>query len=122
MNLDLEQFYSNQKEPNQSCLLSLRSIIIEQDENISETQKWGIPCFCYQKKMFCFLSTNKKTSEPYLLMVEGKHLDHPELDQGTRTRMKVLDINPEKDLPITTIKLIINDALDLYRNGIIKIK
>lgn len=122
MNLDIEHFYSNQTEPNQSCLLALRSIILEQDENISETQKWGMPCFCYRKKMFCFLSTDKKTRQPYLLMVEGKHLDHPELDQGTRTRMKVLNINPEEDLSIATIKLIINDALDLYRNGTIKIK
>jgi hypothetical protein len=72
--------------------------------------------------MFCFLSTDKKTGQPYLLMVEGKHLDHPELDQGTRTRMKVLHIDPNKDLPVATIKLIINDALDLYRNGVIKIK
>lgn len=122
MNLDLEHFYTNQTEPNQSCLLALRSIILEQDENISETQKWGTPCFCYRKKMFCFLSTVKKTNQPYLLMVEGKHLDHPELEQGTRTRMKVLNIDPDKDLPIATIKLILNNALDLYRNGLIKIK
>jgi hypothetical protein len=122
MNLATEDFYANQHEPNQSCLLALRSIILQQDENISETQKWGMPCFCYRKKMFCFLSTDKKTNQPYLLMVEGKHLDHPELEQGSRTRMKVFNIDPNKDLPIVTIQLILNDALDLYRNGVIKVK
>ena len=122
MHLDLEHFYSNQPEPNQSCLLALRSIILEQDENISETQKWGMPCFCYRKKMFCFLSTDKKTNQPYLLMVEGKHLHHPELEQGTRTRMKVFNIKPDENLAIDTLKLILNEALDLYRNGLIKIK
>jgi len=55
-------------------------------------------------------------------MVEGKHLDHPALKQGDRTRMKVLYVNPHKDLPIKTIENILQKALDLYRSGIIKIK
>tara|TARA_R110002049_G_scaffold9962_1_gene49628 strand:+ start:7165 stop:7341 length:177 start_codon:yes stop_codon:yes gene_type:complete len=55
-------------------------------------------------------------------MVEGNYLDHPELETGNRSRMKIFRINPNKDLPIATIDLIMNRALDLYRNGTIKIK
>jgi len=29
-------------------LLALRSIILEYHTDITETQKWGMPCFCYK--------------------------------------------------------------------------
>ena len=53
-------------------------------------------------------------------MVEGKHLDHPELESGDRARMKIFRLEPEKDLPIRTIEHILKKALDLYRTGLIK--
>lgn len=119
---ELHNYYLNKEEPNKSCLLALRSVILEQDTKITETQKWGMPCFCYKKKMFCYLWTDKKTDEPYILLVEGKYLDCPELEEGDRSRMKIFTINPNKDLPIKTIKSILQKALDLYRKGTIKIK
>lgn len=119
---ELDNFYFNKEEPNRSCLLALRSIILEQDKEITETIKYGMPCFCYRKKMFCYLWTDKITEEPYILMVEGKYLNHPELEQGNRSRMKIFRINPNEDIPINTVKQILNEALDLYRNGTIKIK
>ena len=122
MGEDFHNYYLNKKEPNKSCLLALRSIILNQDTNVTETQKWGMPCFCFKKKMFCYLWTDKKTDEPYILMVEGKYLDHPELEEGGRSRMKIYRINPNKDLPIKTIEKILQKALDLYRTGIIKLK
>lgn len=119
---ELHNYYLNKEEPNKSCLLALRDIILNQDSNVTETQKWGMPCFCYKKKMFCYLWTDKKTDEPYILMVEGKYLDHPELEEGYRTRMKIFRINPNRDLPIKTIEHILQKALDLYRTDVIKLK
>lgn len=116
----LYNYYLNQEEPLKGCLLALRRIILEQDNHITETQKWGMPCFCYKKKMFCYVWTEKKTTEPYILMVEGKHLDHPELEAGSRSRMKIFRVNPHHDLPVATIENILQNALNLYRNGIIK--
>ncbi|WGQ12160.1 DUF1801 domain-containing protein [Pedobacter gandavensis] len=118
----LHSFYLDKEEPNKSCLLALRDIILNQDTAIAETRKWGMPCFCYKKKMFCYLWTDKKTEEPYILIVEGKYLNHPELEQGDRSRMKIFRVNPNKDLPIRTIEGILQKALDLYRTGIIKLK
>lgn len=117
-----DNYYLNKEEPNKSCLLALRGIILDQDANVTETRKYGMPCFCYKKKMFCYLWTDKLTDEPYILMVEGKHLDHPALEAGKRSRMKILRINPNKDLPRKTIQIILKKSLDLYRTGIIKIK
>ena len=119
---ELHNFYLNKEELNKSCLLALRSIILEQDIHISETQKYGMPCFCYKKMMFCYLWIDKKTGDPYLLMVEGKLLDHPKLEQGNRSKMKIFRVNPNKDLPIKTIESILQKALNLYRSGKIKIK
>ncbi|UMB59497.1 DUF1801 domain-containing protein [Lutibacter sp. A80] len=116
---ELDSFYLNKVEPNKSCLLALRAIILNTDKHISEVKKYGMPCFCYKQKMFCYLWTDKKTLEPYILFVEGKHLNHPKLEAGTRSRMKIFKINPTEDLPINTIHLLLNKALNLYKNGTI---
>jgi Domain of unknown function (DU1801) len=121
MDQNLHNYYLNKEEPNKSCLLALRRIILDQDPNVTETQKYGMPCFCYKKKMFCYLWTDKKTDEPYILMVEGKYLDHPKLEVGDRSRMKIFRVNASKNLPIKTIETILQKALDLYRKGVIKI-
>jgi len=122
MTEDNSQFYLSKEEPVRSCLLALRSIILQQDELVTETQKWGMPCFCYKKKMFCYLWTDKQTGLPYMLMVEGRFLDHPLLEQGDRSRMKIFRVDPNDDLPLKTIQELLNNALDLYRSGIIKVK
>jgi uncharacterized protein DUF1801 len=118
---NLHNFYMTKEEPNKSCLLTLRSIILKQALNINETQKYGMPCFCYGKKMFCYLWTDKKTNDPYILFVEGKYLTHSKLEEGDRSRMKIFRVNPNKNLPIKSIESILQKALDLYRKGVIKI-
>jgi hypothetical protein len=118
---EIDQYYFQQEEPNRSCLLALRSIILEQDPQVTETRKWGMPCFCYKKKMFCFLWTDKKTLEPYILFVEGKFLEHPQLEKGSRSRMKIFRIKAHEDIPINTLKPLLDEALNLYRNGVIKV-
>ncbi|MEQ8927854.1 MAG: DUF1801 domain-containing protein [Fulvivirga sp.] len=118
---ELDYFYLNQPEPNKSCLLALRSIILDQDEHVTETKKYGMPCFCYKKKMFAYLWTDKKTEEPYILFVEGKLLDHPDLEQGSRAKMKILKVNPTKNIPLSKVEMLLNNALDLYRSGKLKV-
>lgn len=116
---ETDTFYLNKAEPIKSCLLALRAIILAVDPHITESLKWQAPCFSYNKKMFCFLWVDKKTHEPYMLMVEGRHLIHPALETGKRSRMKILRVNPNEDLPVQTIKHILQLSLDLRRNRII---
>lgn len=122
MTQDLHHYYLSKDEPVRGCLLSLRTIILAADKNITETQKYGMPCFCYKKKMFCYLWTDKKTDEPYILMVEGRRLDHPKLEEGNRSRMKIFRVNPNKDVPKRTVEQMLNMALALYKTGVNKIK
>ena len=119
---ELDVFYFKKEEPNKSCLLALRQIILGQNTCVSETKKYGMPCFLYKKKMFCYLWVDKKTDEPYILFVEGRYLDHADLEAGSRNRMKILRIDPLKDLPIETIEFLLQEALELYLNGTIKVK
>ena len=114
-------YYLNKEEPSKSCLLALRKIILDQDSNVTETRKYGMPCFCYKGKTFCYLWTDKKTDEPYILLVEGKYLKHPKLEVGDRSRMKIFRVSASKNLPIKTIETILQKTLDLYRKGVIKV-
>ncbi|WP_025762647.1 DUF1801 domain-containing protein [Dyadobacter tibetensis] len=119
---DIESFYYSKTEPVQGCLLALRQIILEQDDQITETQKYGMPCFCYRNKMFCYLWTDKKTNDPYILMVEGNRLIHPALEKGDRTRMKVYRVDPWQDLPLDELTEVLGEGLKLYYDGHIKVK
>lgn len=111
-----QSYYSQIEEPHRSCLLALRSILIKQDKDISETVKWGMPCFCYKKKPLCYLWTDKNNDgKPYILFVDGQQLHSPFLEAGKRSKMKILRIEPEEDLPLDTIKSILDEALHLHR-------
>jgi hypothetical protein len=53
--------------------------------------------------------------EPYILFVEGGRLNFPELEKGSRSRMKILRVNPAEDLPIAVINKILKKAINLYK-------
>lgn len=114
MNKELDHFYQSKKEPHKSCLLTLRDIILDFDNNLGHTMKYGMPCFVYKNKHFCYLWIDKKTNEPYILVVEGDQIDHPNLIKGDRKRMKILPIDSNKDIPLQTIHEIFNLALKFY--------
>lgn len=110
-----DDFYLSKTDPNKSCLLALRHIILQQDEAMNETQKYGMPCFCAGSKALCYLWVDKLTREPYILIVNGNRMEHPALESGNRTRTKIFRVNPEDDIPLQTIETILQQALDLQR-------
>lgn len=113
--LPIDLWYLNHKEPNRSCLQALRSYILQFDDRLEDCWKYRMPMFCLNGKMFCYLWTDKKTHQPYLGIVEGRKVEHPLLVQGDRARMKILYIDPEKDLPIETLSEILSQATRLYQ-------
>src|ERR1700742_975462 len=86
----LENYYQQQEEPTRSCLLAVRTIILKQDKDISASWKYGMPFFCYRGKMFCYLWVHKKTKQPYIGIVEGKRIEHPDLIIEKLSRMKIM--------------------------------
>lgn len=113
-------FFDQQPEPIKGCLIALRQIILDQDPSITPAWKYGMPFFCFKGKMFCYLWVDKNSKLPYLGIVEGKHIEHPLLVGEKRSRMKIIRFDPNKDLPLKTIKEILQKAISLYRSGLIK--
>jgi Domain of unknown function (DU1801) len=118
----LDNFYLQQTEPTKGCLLALREIILSKDKNITAAWKYGMPFFCYKQKMFCYLWVHKKYKQPYIGIVEGKSINHPQLLIEKRSRMKIILLDPNKDLPVKIINSILQQAVSLYKTGAIKIK
>lgn len=116
-----DNYYLQQPEPIRGCLLALRKIIMEQDAHITAEWKYGMPFFCYKGKMFCYLWVHKKYKQPYLGMVEGQKLNHPNLIIEKRSRMKIMLFDAALDLPLDVIEDLLNEALNLYRDGVVKI-
>lgn len=109
-----EDFYLKKDEPVKGCLLALRKIILEQHIHMTETRKYGMPCFCYKKKIICYLWTDKKTGDPYILIADGQKMEHPALESGDRSRMKILRVNPKEDFRIEIINSVLRDAVVLH--------
>lgn len=110
----LELFYFNQPEPLKSCMLVMKDIILSQRKGISNEWKYGMPFFCFKGKMFCYLWVHKKHNLPYLGIVEGNRFDYPYMLKENRSRMKILLLNPEKNLPVKQIKNLLREVLSLY--------
>lgn len=111
----IDEYYLQQPESVRNCMQFMRAHILKQDPSITEAWKYRMPFFCYNGKMFCYLWVHKKYKLPYLGIVEGAKIKHPDLIVEKRARMKILLLNPEKDLPIRKINLILKDVIGLYR-------
>lgn len=116
MNDEISAYFLNKDEPNRSCLLALRNILLTLNGDISEGYKWRIPCYSYKGKMMCFLNIEKKTTQPYILLADGDQLQHHELEQGDRKRMKIFRLNATEDLPMESLNAIFNEALTFINN------
>ena len=114
MHPDLEAFYSGKEEPVKSCMLTLRQIILESDPRVTETWKWSAPIFELSGKGFCHLWIDKKTKEPYIGFAKGKKMDHPFLETGNRTKMKIFRVNPGEDIDVDLLQGLLEEATKLY--------
>lgn len=110
-----DNYFLQKEEPLKSCLQALREHILKQDRAITEAWKYSMPIFCYNNKMMCYVWVHKKYKQPYLGIVEGAKVHHPDLIQEKRARMKILLIDPTKDLPIRKINTILKETLALYK-------
>lgn len=110
----IDNWYLDKAEPVKSCLLALRIIILQQDATITEAWKYGMPFFCINGKMVCYLWVHKKYDSPYLGIVEGKKVNHADLVHEKRARMKILLIDPSKKLPLKKLEAILKQTIKLY--------
>lgn len=98
-------------------MLALRALILRFDPDITEQWKYGMPFYYYNNKMFCYLWIHKKYKQPYIGIVEGNRIDHPLLIQEKRARMKIMLLDPEKDVPVKVVSRILKQARESYKKG-----
>jgi len=111
----IDNYFLKKEEPVKSYLFALRNILLAYDINLTEAWKYGMPFYCYNGKMFCYLWTHKKFKQPYIGFVEGNKINHPLLIQEKRSRMKIMLLDPAKDIPIKTIQTILQELTVYYR-------
>jgi len=111
----IDNYFLQKEEPIKSCLQFLREHILKQDEGITEAWKYGMPFFCYKGKMLCYLWIHKTLGKPYLGLVDGHSIDHPDLLQEKRARMKIFLIDPTKDIPVRKLNALLKLVIDLRK-------
>jgi len=107
----IDAYYERQEEPAKSCMLFLRMHIAAMHPEITEEWKYGMPFFYLQGKMFCYLWIHKKYRQPYIGIVDGAKVDHPDLLHEKRARMKILLIDPQKEIPVHTINQLLRTLI-----------
>lgn len=112
----IDSYFLTKDEPVKSCLLFLRNYILNFDKNITEAWKYGMPFYCYKGKIFCYLWVHKKTLNPYIGIVEGRKIEHPLLVLEKRARMKIMELDAEKDIPIEVVNEILEMALNILNH------
>jgi len=103
------------EEPVKSCLQFLREHIAGFDRHITERWLYGMPFFYYHKKRFCYLWIHKKLGKPYIGIVDGYKINHPDLIAEKRSRMKIFLVDPGKNIPLKKMNEILKQALALYQ-------
>lgn len=111
----IDNWFLQKEEPVKSCLLFMRQHLLSIDVHITEAWKYGMPFYCYKGKMCCYLWVHKKYQQPYMGIVEGAAIQDPDLLQEKRARMKILLLDPGKDLPLQKINRILKQVLKLYQ-------
>ena len=101
MPAETDNYYLKHAEPVQGCLLALKHIILNTNSQISETRKYQVPFFYYKDKKLCFLWVNRK--KLLLGFVTDKSI-YPVVEGLKRKdEMEMIQIDPNKDLPIELI-------------------
>ncbi len=109
----IDTYFLKQEEPIRSSLHFLREYILKLDKSISEKRQYGMPFFYYNDKRICYLWVHKKLQQPYIGIIDGNKINHPDLLTEKRTKMKILLIDAGKNIPVGKIKTILKEAISL---------
>ncbi|MCE7065001.1 DUF1801 domain-containing protein [Dyadobacter sp. CY326] len=108
---EIDAYFYNKPEPVGSYLASLRHFVLHDRADVTEAWRYSMPFYLCKGKRFCYIWTDKKTTHPYLGIVDGNRIDHPALIAEKRSRMKILRLDPEEDMPIDLIREVLEMAI-----------
>ena len=111
----INNYFLNQPEPQQSCLLFLRQFILNHSPNFTEEWKFNLPFYYYNKKWCCYLFVYKKTQKIHIGFMDGNKITHKKLLSEGRKQLKVFPIDVEKDIDIKTLNTLLNMAIKVKK-------
>lgn len=92
----VDDYILRQKEPYQSIMLYVRSVIFKTLPDVEEKYNYSIPFYHYNKKPFCYLNILKRTNCVDVAFVKGSVLkdEFPQLkDYNKRKFVRSLQYN-----------------------------
>ncbi|MCK5638103.1 MAG: DUF1801 domain-containing protein [Flavobacteriaceae bacterium] len=96
----VEQYFINQKEPYQSIMLYVRSVILKTLPKIEEKYNYKIPFYHHNKKPMCYLNVLKGTNYVDVAFVQGIFLQDkfPQLkDYNNRQQVRSIKVKKIED-------------------------
>ena len=109
---ELDNYYFRQKEPFQGCLLALKSIITEINEDIIHTRKFQIPFFYYKDWKLAFLWVYRKKIMIGTVIDKRANQIISEITQ--KDIVETMLINPDEDIPVSEIIMRIKENIKFY--------
>ena len=109
----VEQHLFNQKEPYQSIMIYVRSVILKTFPEVAEKFSYGIPFYYYKKKPMVYINRLKGTNYVDVSFMDGNHLKgkFPQLkDYKNRKRVRSIQVNNLEDFDEQAFVNILNEA------------
>lgn len=111
-----DDYIFQQPEKQQSILLHLISVFERQIPELELLFKWGIPCFYYKKKVFCYLNSSPKKGFVDAGFFKGFQLKHNQdcLVTEKRNTIKSLRYYSLESINNKVLEDVIQEAKTLY--------
>jgi hypothetical protein len=111
--IPVENYLFNQKEPYQSIMIYVRSVILKTFPEVAEKFSYGIPFYYYKKKPMVYINRLKGTNYVDVSFMDGNHLKgkFPQLkDYKNRKRVRSIQVNNLEDFDEQAFVNILNEA------------
>ena len=112
----VEQHIYNQKEPYQSIMLYVRSVVFKSIPEIEEKYSYKIPFYSLNKKPLLYLNTLKGTSFVDVAFMKGVILEqkYPQLkNYNNRKQVRSIQVQSLEEFDELKFVQILNDAVNL---------
>ena len=112
----VEQYLFNQKEPYQSIMLYVRSVIFKTLPQVEEKYSYRIPFYHHNKKPLCYLNILKGTNYVDVAFIQGILLqgEFPQLkDMNNRKQVRSIQVKNLEDFDELLFVSLLKEASDL---------
>jgi len=106
---DLDSFFFYHAEPLRSTIASLRTIVRQYAEDVSESWEGNRPVYKFRGDLICSLDIDKNTEEPILIFIDDiKASDDISIDKTS----PIVRVSTENEIDVATIESLLEQAIE----------